>query len=180
MTVLSTERLTIRELTLDDAEFIFGLVNEPSWLEHIGDRGVRTLDDARGYLTNGPLAMYARHGYGLWRVERREDGAVVGICGLLKRDTLPDADIGFAFLPAYWSQGYAREAARATLDHGFSALGMPRIAAIVSRHNAASIRLLERLGLRYERALVDPPGKDGNTLLYVRESSPHAGPARFD
>ena len=173
MTVLSTARLDLAELTHDDAEFIFGLVNEPSWLANIGDRGVRTLDDAHAYLTNGPLAMYAQHGYGLWRVARRDDGAVVGICGLLKRDTLPDADIGFAFLPAYWGEGYAREAAEATLRYGFDAQRMPRIVAIVSPGNAASIRLLERLGFAFERALTDPP-YDGKTLLYAKQSGPAA------
>ena len=167
--VLSTARLDIAELTLDDAEFIFALVNEPSWLAYIGDRGVRTLDDARGYLTNGPLAMYARHGYGLWRVTRRDDGAVVGICGLLKRDTLPDADIGFAFLPAYRGEGYAREAAEATLRHAHETLALPRILAIVSPDNAASIRLLERVGFAFERALTEAP-YDGKTLLYTKQS----------
>lgn len=170
MTVLSTARLDLAELTFDDAEFIFGLVNEPSWLAYIGDRGVRTLDDARGYIGNGPMAMYAQHGYGLWRVSRRDDGAVVGICGLLKRDTLPDADIGFAFLPAYWSHGYAREAAEATLRYAHDTLHLPRIAAIVSPDNAASIRLLERVGFAFERALTEPP-YDGKTLLYVRDAA---------
>ena len=171
MTILSTDRLDLAELTADDAEFIFQLVNEPSWLAYIGDRGVRTLDDAHAYIDNGPRAMYARHGHGLWRVSRRDDGAVVGICGLLRRDTLPDADIGFAFLPAYWRHGYAREAAAATLAHGFDALGMARIVAIVSPGNAASIGLLERLGFAFERALTEPP-YDGNTLLYARQSGP--------
>ena len=171
MTILSTARLDLDELTHDDAEFIFQLVNEPSWLAYIGDRGVRTLDDAHAYIDNGPRAMYARYGHGLWRVSRRDDGAVVGICGLLRRDTLPDADIGFAFLPAYWRHGYAREAAAATLAHGFDALGMARIVAIVSPGNAASIRLLERLGFAFERALTDPP-YDGNTLMYARPSGP--------
>lgn len=171
MPVLSTARLNLAELTLDDAEFIFGLVNEPSWLAYIGDRGVHTLDDARTYLTNGPIAMYARHGYGLWRVTRRDDGAAVGICGLLKRDTLPDADIGFAFLPAYWGEGYAREAADATLRYGFDTQRMSRVVAIVSHDNAASIRLLERLGFAFERALTDAP-YDGTTLLYAKQSGP--------
>lgn len=171
MTVVSTARLDLAELTFDDAEFIFKLVNEPSWLAYIGDRGVRNLDDARSYLTNGPMAMYAQHGYGLWRVARRDDGTVVGICGLLKRDTLPDPDIGFAFLPAYWHSGYAREAAQATLRQAFDAFGLPRVAAIVSPDNAASIRLLEKIGFVRDRVLTEPP-YDGNTVLYTRQSGP--------
>lgn len=173
MTDLTTERLILSELTFDDAGFIHGLVNEPSWLQYIGDRGVRTLDDARDYLRNGPMAMYARHGYGLLRVTRRDDGAAVGICGLLKRDTLPDADIGFAFLPSYWGQGYAREAAAATLLHADDTLRLPRVLAIVSDANASSIRLLERIGFAYEHRLTEAP-YDGKTLLYARnaESGP--------
>lgn len=175
MTVLTTERLILSELSFDDAEFIHGLVNEPSWLQYIGDRGVRTLDDARDYLRDGPMAMYARYGYGLWRVARRDDGAVIGICGLLKRDTLPDADIGFAFLPAYRGYGYAHEAAAATLAYGYGPARLPRILAIVSDANASSIRLLERIGFTYERRLTEAP-YDGKTLLYARdaESGPEA------
>ena len=153
MTVFETNRLTVRRLTLDDAPFILELVNDPAWLRHIGDRGVHTVDDARGYLTKGPLASYERFGFGLFLVVRKEDQVSIGMCGLLKRDTLPDVDIGFAYLPPFTRQGYAFEAASATLAYGRSTLGLKRIVAICSPENAASIRLLEKLGLRFERPI---------------------------
>lgn len=147
--VLETARLRLRRLDLDDAPFILRLVNEPSWLRYIGDRKVRDLDGARGYLRNGPLAMYARHGFGLWLVERKSDGTPLGQCGLLRRDSLDHPDIGFAFLPAFWRQGYAREAAEAVLAYGHGPLGLPVIQAITSLDNEASIGLLTRLGFGY-------------------------------
>ena len=107
MTVVETPRLILRRLTLDDAEFIHQLLNEPSFLEFIGDKGVRTLDDARDYLLKGPIASYATFGFGLNLVNLKQDGTHIGMCGLLKREALPDVDVGFAFLPAYWSTGYA-------------------------------------------------------------------------
>jgi len=151
--VIETERLILRRLTLDDAAFIHELVNDPDWLRYIGDKGVRTLEDARGYLEKGPIDMYARLGFGLFRVEQRSDGAVIGLCGLIKRDTLDDVDIGFAFLPAYRAQGYAREAAQATLDYARDVLHLGRIVAIVSPNNRDSAKLLEKVGLREERRL---------------------------
>lgn len=151
--VIGTERLILRRFDLHDAPFIFELVNDPDWLRHIGDKGVRSLDDARDYLRNGPIEMYARHGFGLFAVELRENGTLIGSCGLIKRDSLDDVDIGFAYLPAYRAQGLAREAAAATLAYAKNALGLARVVAIVSPDNHASARLLERVGLRFERAL---------------------------
>lgn len=144
--ILETARLRLRRLTLDDAAFVLRLVNDPSWLRYIGDRGVRDLDSARGYIQTVPLAMYARQDFGLWLAERRSDGAPLGQCGLLKRDSLEHPDIGFAFLPAYCGQGYAREAAAATLALGHGHYGMPEIQAITTPDNHASIGLLTRLG----------------------------------
>lgn len=151
MTVVESARLRLRRLTADDAGFMLGLLNEPSFLRFIGDRGVRTLEDAQAYVANGPMASYDRHGFGLYLVERRADDAAIGICGLLKRDMLDDVDIGFAFTPDNWGQGYALEAARATLDYGSQVLGFTRIVAIVSPGNEASLRLLARLGFGFER-----------------------------
>ena len=153
MKVLETERLVVRWLALDDAAFIHELVNEPAWLQFIGDRGVRSLDDARTYLTNGPLAMYARIGFGLFAVERKTDRALVGICGLLKRDNLDDVDLGYALLARFAGHGYARESAAAVLAHGKAALGLKRIVAITSPDNARSISLLESLGFAFERMI---------------------------
>ncbi len=151
MKVLETDRLILRWMTADDAPFILELVNEPSWLHFIGDRGVRTMEDARNYIRNGPIEMYARVGFGLYLTELKPDHVPIGICGLLKRDSLEDVDIGFANLPRFWGQGYAYEAASAVMDYGMRVLGHKRIVAVTSRGNEPSVRLLEKLGLRFER-----------------------------
>ena len=151
MKVLETDRLTLRRLTLADAEFILQLLNEPSFIRFIGDRGVRTVEDARKYILQGPIASYEHFGFGLYLTEMTATGTPVGICGLLKRDTLPEADIGFAFLPAFWRQGYAFESAAAVITHGKDKLGQKRILAITSPENDASIKLLEKLGFRFEQ-----------------------------
>lgn len=163
---LETERLILRHLEVTDSPFILELVNDPGWLRHIGDRGIRTEDAARDYITEGPRAMYAQFGFGLYAVESRASGAAIGLCGLIKRDWLEDVDIGFAFLPAYRGLGYALEAAAATLAHARARLGLTRIVAIVSPDNADSVRLLERLGLRLER-MVRPPGAETPVCLYA-------------
>ena len=150
MTVLKTDRLIIRRLTLDDAEFILKLLNEPSFLRYIGDKGVRNLEDAIRYLQTGPLASYERFGFGQFLVELKESSLPIGMSGLIKRDTLPDVDIGFAFLPDYWSQGYALEAAAALMNYGRETHGLRRIVAITSPDNYASMKLLGKLGLRFE------------------------------
>jgi ribosomal-protein-alanine N-acetyltransferase len=151
--VIATPRLVLRPLTGDDAAFIFELVTDPAWLRFIGDKGVANADDARRYIENGPAAMYARHGFGLYAVELKEDGVPIGMCGLIKRDTLPDVDLGFAFLPRYRSQGYGVEAGAAMLDYGRNVLRLERIVAIVSPDNTASISLLKRLGFACERSI---------------------------
>jgi RimJ/RimL family protein N-acetyltransferase len=150
--VLETDRLILRWLSLEDAEFILQLVNEPSWLRFIGDKGVRTLDDARSYILQGPVEMYSRLGFGLYLVELKEEGLPIGMCGLIKRDSLKDVDIGFAFLPAYWNKGYAYEAAFAVMAYA-KELGLNRIVAITSPDNDSSVKLLEKLGLRFEKML---------------------------
>ena len=161
-----TARLSIRPLQLLDAEFILELLNDPGFLQFIGDRGVRSVEDARLYLANGPMASYARHGFGLWRVARLPDDVPVGMCGLLKRDTLDDVDIGFAFLARHAGLGYGYEAARATLDFGRESLGLQRIVAIVKPENARSTALLRKLGMQRETSL--PEDGNGNALdLYA-------------
>ncbi|MCX6046578.1 MAG: GNAT family N-acetyltransferase [Chloroflexi bacterium] len=150
MNVLETDRLILRWLTVEDAEFIFELVNEPAWLQFIGDRGVRTLADARDYILRGPLDMYNRLGFGLYAVVLKESGIPIGMCGLLKRATLQDVDIGFAFLARFRGQGYGYESAAAVLEYGKNVLGLPRIVAITMPDNVNSIQLLEKLGLRFE------------------------------
>ena len=176
MKVLETERLSLRWLATDDAAFILGLLNEPSWLQFIGDRGVRTVDDARNYILNGPVEMYARLGFGLYMVELKEDSSPMGLCGLIKRDFLEDVDVGFAFLPRYWGQGYAYEAAAAVLAYGQEVVGLKRIVAITALDNHRSARLLEKLGLRFER-LVGYPGEDQAVRLFAVEVKSAGGSA---
>ena len=128
-------------------------MNDPSWIRFIGDKNVRSVDDARRYIEQGPMKMYAERGYGLWLVERKADGAPLGICGLVKREQLQDVDLGFAFLPRYWSQGYARESAQGVLDYARAAVRLKRIVAITSPDNLASARLLGKLGFAHEATL---------------------------
>lgn len=150
MKVLETERLVVRQLSSGDAEFILRLLNEPSWLRFIGDKGVRTVEGARNYILNGPVEMYSRLGFGLYLVELKEESLPIGICGLIKRDSLKDVDIGFAFLPKYWGRGYAYESASAVMAYGRNVLGLKRIVAVTSVDNDSSAKLLEKLGLRFE------------------------------
>ena len=151
MTLLKTERLILREFTLDDAPFILTLLNEPSFLRFIGDKKVRTLEAARHYLLNGPMASYAHNGFGLNLVALSDSHTPIGMCGLLKREELPDPDIGFAFLPDFWSKGFAFESATAVMNDARERLKPNRVLAIVNPDNDASIKLLERLGMRFER-----------------------------
>ena len=167
MHVLKTDRLILRRYTLDDAEFIMRLVNDPSWLRFIGDKNVHNLDDARRYLREGPLDMYERYGFGMYRVEERDSGTPAGMCGLIKRDTLPDADVGYAFLPEFRGKGYAFEAASAVLEHGHRVFGLKRILAITSLDNAGSIRVLEKAGMKFEREMEFRPGDP--VKLFARE-----------
>ena len=143
---MKTQRLSIRPFTLDDAPFILRLLNEPSFIENIADRGIRDLEGARKYLRDGPLASYAAHGFGLWRVGLLDSDSAIGMAALLKRDFLDAIDIGYALLPEYCGEGYAFEATSAVLAHAREQLGAKRVVAIVSEHNQSSIRLLEKLG----------------------------------
>jgi len=144
--MISTERLSIVPLTLDDASFVLRLYNEPSFLQNIGDKGVRTLDDAKKNLTEGALASYQQNGYGMYKVQLH-DGTVIGLCGLIKRDFLPHPDLGYAYLPEFTGQGYAVEAASAMVNHARK-LGMTQLMAIVSPHNLASKKLLYKVGMK--------------------------------
>jgi RimJ/RimL family protein N-acetyltransferase len=151
MNVIETDRLILCKLTIDDAGFILDLLNQPSFLQFIGDRGVRTLDDASDYILRGPIASYERFGFGLYLTALKESGVPIGICGLVKRESLEDVDIGFAFLPQFWSKGYAFESASAVMEYGKNALGLNRIVGVTSADNYASIRVLEKLGLRFAK-----------------------------
>ena len=151
MTVIETERLRLRRLAARDAAFILRLLNEPSFIENIGDKGVRTSADASDYISSGPVASYEKFGFGLYLVEEKETGVALGICGLSKRDALEDVDIGYAFLPEFWSKGYAWESATAVMAYARDGLRLKRIVAITNVNNHSSIRLLEKLGFRFEK-----------------------------
>ncbi|MGH9442568.1 MAG: GNAT family N-acetyltransferase [Thermoanaerobaculia bacterium] len=153
MKELETERLFLRRLTPGDAGFVLELLNDPDWLRFIGDRGVRTLEDARDYIVKGPMEMYAQFGLGLLLVEMKEGHAPAGICGLIRRESLEDVDLGFAFLPAFRGKGFAYESAAAALAYGVGVLRLPRIVAITSPENDRSAKLLEKLGFRFEKMI---------------------------
>jgi [ribosomal protein S5]-alanine N-acetyltransferase len=156
VTILQTGRLSLRRLEPGDAPFIVELLNDPAFIRYIADRGVRTEEDARAYLQSGPLASYAQFGFGLFRVSLKIDDTAIGLCGLLKREGLDDADIGFAFLPQYVSKGYAYEIAAALLAQARALFGLQRVVAITNLDNLASIRLLERLGFTFEKLVTVP------------------------
>lgn len=147
--VLETARLILRRFTPEDAGFMLGLLNEPSFIANIGDRGVRTIEQARQFLIQNHLASYERHGYGHYLIELKDGCIPIGTCGLIYREALGEVDVGYALLPTWWSQGYAFEAASAVMAYGRGPLGLKRIVAVVSPGNTASIRVLEKLGLRY-------------------------------
>lgn len=149
MKITETNRLSLRWVEESDAGFILTLLNEPGWLQYIGDKGVHTLEDANRYILNGPRAMYEQKGFGLFLAERKLDHTPIGLCGLIKRDGLEDVDIGFAFLSDYQSQGYAYEAACATVEFAKEA-GIKRLVAITSKDNDPSSKLLEKLGMTFE------------------------------
>ena len=170
MNLLETERLNLRHITEADAPFILRLLNESSFLRYIGDKGVRNLDHAREYILNGPVASYKQHGFGLYLIESKTDHTPIGMCGLLKRETLPDVDIGFALVPESWRQGYALEAASAVMVYAKDVLKLPRIVAITNKDNDASGKLLEKLGLRFER-IISLDRRDDTKLFVPVEDS---------
>ena len=152
MNILETERLTLRQFTPDDAAFIFELVNEPSFIQNIGDRGARSISDAIKYIETGPVSSYARNGFGLYLVALKESGESIGMCGLIKREALEDVDIGYAFLPKFWSKGYAVESALAVKEQARS-LELKHLVAITDPANMGSIRVLEKIGLTFEKMI---------------------------
>ncbi|NNF68026.1 MAG: GNAT family N-acetyltransferase [Gammaproteobacteria bacterium] len=166
--ILETERLCLRKIVSDDAPFILELVNDPEWLRNIGDRGVRTLAEARDFIADGPIASYSRHGYGLWLVKFTKTSTAIGLCGVLKRGNLDHPDLGYALLPAFRGAGYAIEACKSVLEYARNSLRMQTVLAIVSPGNAKSISLLEKLSFE-ETGSVLMPGQDDEVLLYQRE-----------
>lgn len=171
MVVFDTDRLVVRRLTVEDAPFILRLLNEPSFLQHIGDRGVGDLPAAKAYILSGPIASYEAHGFGLFLVELKDTQAPIGICGLLKREALDDVDVGFAFVPESWSKGYAYESVVGALAYARDAHHLKRIVAITSSDNVASINLLVKLGFYFDR-MVLMPGDKAEVKLFARRLAP--------
>jgi ribosomal-protein-alanine N-acetyltransferase len=151
--VLESDRLTLRKFSIEDAAFIRELLNDPSFVRNVGDKGVRSDEEAAAYIQNGPVASYERFGFGLYAVELKETGDPIGMCGLLKRDKLTDPDIGFAFLPDFRRKGYAFESASDVIRYGENVLGLKRVLAITKPDNIGSIRVLEKIGMRFERMI---------------------------
>lgn len=149
MPIIETERLSLEEVEQKDAPFIFELLNAPSWIQNIGDRGIKTLKDAENYIEKSFSKSYQENGFGLYKMVLKTTDKPIGICGLVNRPTLPNVDIGFALLPKFERQGYAYEAAQATMDFAKSTLGLTTILGITIAENLGSRRLLEKIGLRY-------------------------------
>lgn len=162
---LETERLSLRRLTLDDAELMLAVWNDPSFIRHVGDRGIRTIDAARVALEEGALKFYSDYGYGPFRVALIADDSPVGVCGLFRREGLDEPDIGFSVFPEYWRKGFAYEAASAVVDHAETDLQLQRLIAIVSPENDPSVALIEKLGLQFER-MYRLPGEDDDIAVY--------------
>lgn len=164
-TELRTERLVMRRIGTDDAELMLAIWTDPAFVKHVGDRGIRTVEQAREAIREGAMRLFADHGYGPFSMNLKNDGSQIGICGLFKRDNLDAPDIGFAVLPAYCGSGYAGEAARAVVEHARDDLGIEVLTAIVSPENAPSVGLIEKLGLAFER-MITMPGDDKAISLY--------------
>ncbi|MGA2079221.1 MAG: GNAT family N-acetyltransferase [Holophaga sp.] len=178
MVVCETERLVLRLFQPGDEDFLVRLLNDPSFIINIEDKGVRTREQAGTFITRSLMGSYQTHGHGLYLVQRKETAEPIGMCGLLKRDHLQDIDLGYAFLPEYWGRGYALEAARAVLDYGRTILGRREAFAIVSPGNARSIALLAKLGFAYAQDLAMPDGSGTVALYAVSLLSPSDAAAR--
>ena len=151
MKILETKNLMLRQVSPDDAQFIFALLNDPAFIRNIGDRGVRTLDNARNYIKNRLVASYEKFGFGMYLAILKDSGDATGLCGLVKRDGLDDVDIGYSFLPQYRSKGYATESALAVKEYAKSVIRLKRLVAITDPANRGSIRVLEKIGLEFEK-----------------------------
>ena len=159
MQILDTNRLILREVTLDDGQFIFDLLNTPKFKKYIGDRGVNSLEESREFIDTKYRQSYIDHGYGLYAIETKDDGKSVGVCGFVRRDSLPGPDIGFAFLPEFEGKGYGFESAKAVMDFGRDTLGFTNLFAITSQDNEVSGKLLAKLGFTFGELISMPNGE---------------------
>ena len=170
--ILETERLRLREFTTADCDFLIELMNSPGWLKFIGDRNVRTREEGENYLRNGPMKSYEVNGYGLWMVERKDDGCPMGMCGILKRAWLADPDIGYAFMEPWRGRGYAGEATRAIVQYAGEAFGLKRLVAIIDPENSDSVKLINNAGFAFETMVRE--ATDNKELgLYALDTEVH-------
>jgi len=165
-TLLETERLKLRELVTDDAGFLYKLMNDPAWLQFIGDRNIKTIEAAKEYITYKIRPGYEKFGFGFYLTSLKENDAPIGVCGLVKRPTLEHIDVGFAFMPGYRRRGYGYESSVAILDYAKNVLGIDYIVAITDLDNIGSIKLLEKLGLKFEKT-IQLDGEDKQCRLFV-------------
>ena len=167
MNILVTERLILRRFTLDDTEFIIELLNTEGWIKYIGEKNVKTTDQARAYLENGPLKSYCNNGFGLALVEMKADRVPIGMCGLINRDYLDHLDVGFAFLPNQTGQGYAFEVVKKTVEHAFAELKQEKLLAITLPQNYSSIKLLSKIGFKYDKNFITPDTNEDLCLYSI-------------
>ena len=165
MKIIETDRLSLRRFTHNDVPFIFKLLNEPGWLRFIGDRGIVCEEDARSYIETALIASYRKYGYGLYAIDLKEGNIPVGMCGLVKRDWLDNADLGFALCSCYQGMGYATEAAQAVLDYAKNMLELHRVLAVTSGDNDRSKNLLNNIGMTYKKTMT-APGEESLLDLY--------------
>ncbi|HMJ70867.1 MAG TPA: GNAT family N-acetyltransferase [Cyclobacteriaceae bacterium] len=163
--VAETERLRLREFSRNDAPFLLELLNSPAWIKFIGDRNVRTIQEAQDYASSRLITSYHRFGFGLYKVELKDNSTPIGMCGLVRREALDDVDLGFAFLPEYTGMGYAEEAGSATIDLARKKVKSKRLVAITMVDNSNSINLLRKLGFNFEKT-VNFPGEDQTLMMY--------------
>jgi len=163
--LMETERLRLRPVTVSDTALMLAIWNDPAFIRNVSDRGIRTVEQAREAIEGGAQKLFDDHGYGPYCMALKSDGNMIGICGIFKRENLDDPDIGFGVLPDYCGKGYAGEAAAAVVDYARGELGIGVLTAIVSPTNAASIGLIEKLGLTFEQ-MITMPGDDHAICLY--------------
>jgi len=171
MEILETERLLLRPLTLDDSDFILELLNTEGWIKYIGDRNIKTNEQARNYLENGPLKSYQTNGFGLSLVQLKTSNKSIGMCGLIKRDYLDHVDIGFAFLPDYTGMGYAYEVAKRTIQYAINELQKENILAITLPENSSSIKLLEKIGFKYDKNFITEDTREELSLYSINKEN---------
>jgi RimJ/RimL family protein N-acetyltransferase len=164
---METERLYLRPVTVDDAELMLAIWNDPAFIRNVADRGIRTMEEARAAIESGAQKLFEEYGYGPYSMALKSDGSMIGICGLFKREILDDPDIGFGVLPDYCGKGYAGEAAAAVVQYARKVLGIRALTAIVSPANDPSIGLIRKLGLTFER-MITMPGENRAICLYSR------------